>query len=49
MIINPAIIALVLGSLLITAFAFYALFTALRILRHWDLSHIHYLQLSAGI
>jgi len=36
MIINPAIIALVLGSLLITAFAFYALFTALRILRHWD-------------
>ena len=36
MIINPAIIALVLGSLLITVFAFYALFTALRILRHWD-------------
>jgi hypothetical protein len=37
MIINPAIIALVLGSMLITAFAFYALATALRILRHWDI------------
>jgi len=37
MIINPAIIALVLGSILITAFAFYALATALRILRHWDI------------
>ncbi|MCJ7684221.1 MAG: hypothetical protein MUO68_07995 [Desulfobacteraceae bacterium] len=37
MIINPAIIALVLGSMLITAFAFYALATALRILSHWDI------------
>jgi len=37
MIINPAIIALVVGSLLITAFAFYALATALRILRRWDI------------
>ena len=37
MIINPSIIALVLGSMLITAFAFYALATALRILRHWDI------------
>jgi hypothetical protein len=37
MIINPAIIALVSGSLLITAFAFYALAAALRILRHWDI------------
>ncbi|UCG38950.1 MAG: hypothetical protein JSV00_01575 [bacterium] len=37
MIINPAIIALVGGSLLITAFALYALATALRILRHWDI------------
>jgi len=37
MIINPAIIALVSGSVLITAFAFYALAAALRILRHWDI------------
>ena len=37
MIINPSIIALVLGSMLITAFAFYALATALRILKHWDI------------
>ena len=37
MIINPAIIALVGGSLLITAFAFYALAAALRILRQWDI------------
>ena len=37
MIINPAIIALISGSMLITAFAFYALAAALRILRHWDI------------
>jgi hypothetical protein len=37
MIINPAIIALVSGSVLITAFAFYALATAIRVLRHWDI------------
>jgi hypothetical protein len=37
MIINPAIIALVSASMLTTAFAFYALATALRILRHWDI------------
>lgn len=36
MIINPAIIALILGSLMISAFAFYALATAFRILKHWD-------------
>ena len=37
MIINPAIIALVSASMLITAFALYALAAALRILRHWDI------------
>ena len=37
MIINPAIIALVSASMLITAFAFYALVAAVRILRHWDI------------
>jgi len=37
MIINPAIIAMVSGSVLITVFAFYAMVTALRILRHWDI------------
>ena len=35
--INPAIIALVSGSVLITVFAFYALATAFRILRYWDI------------
>lgn len=37
MIINPAIIALVSGSVLITAFAVYALVTALQILKQWDI------------
>jgi len=37
MIINPAIIALISGSMLITAFAFYAMIVALGILRHWDI------------
>ena len=37
MLLNPAIISLILGSLLITAFAFYASATALRILKHWDI------------
>lgn len=37
MIVNPAIIALVTGSMLITAFALYALATAFRILKHWDI------------
>ncbi len=37
MIINPAIIALLGSSVLITIFAFYALATAIRILRHWDI------------
>ena len=37
MIINPAIIALVSGSMLITAFAVYALAAALGVLRHWDI------------
>jgi len=37
MIINPAIIALVGGSLLITVFAFYALAAALKILKQWDI------------
>jgi hypothetical protein len=38
MIISPAIIALLGGSLVITVFAFYALAVALRILKHWDIS-----------
>jgi hypothetical protein len=37
MIMNPAIIALVSGSLLVTAFACYALYTALLILKHWNI------------
>jgi hypothetical protein len=45
MIINPAIIALLSGSVLIMAFACYALITALRILKHWDISSGSELQL----
>ncbi len=37
MLLNPAIIALISGSLLVSIFAFYALVTALGILRHWDI------------
>lgn len=37
MLLNPAIIALLGGSLLITLFAFYSLGTAIPILRRWDL------------
>jgi len=37
MILNPAIIALVSGSLLITVFAAYGLISAVRIIRRWDI------------
>ncbi len=37
MILNPGIIALLSGSLLVAAFAAYASLTGLRIIRHWDL------------
>ncbi|MBU1232326.1 MAG: hypothetical protein KKD01_10860 [Proteobacteria bacterium] len=45
MLLNPAIIALNSGSLLVTAFAFYALYTALRILTHWNIQSGSELQL----
>jgi len=45
MLINPAIIALVSGSLLVTAFACYAMWTALRILSRWDIRSGSELQL----
>ncbi len=45
MLFNPAIIALISGSLLVTAFAFYALLTALRILKHWNIQSGSELQL----
>jgi len=37
-ILNPGIIALISASLLVTAFAAYASFTGIRIIRSWDLS-----------
>ena len=37
MILNPAIIAIVLSSLLVTAYAFYASFFGLQIVRRWDI------------
>ena len=46
MIINPAIIALVSGSALIMVFACYALVTALRILKRWDIGSGSELQLA---
>ena len=38
MILNPAIIALIISSLLITFYAAYASLFGLQILRHWDIS-----------
>ncbi|PKN64671.1 MAG: hypothetical protein CVU57_13865 [Deltaproteobacteria bacterium HGW-Deltaproteobacteria-15] len=37
MILNPAIIALIGGGLLVSAFALYAAYNGLLIIRHWDL------------
>lgn len=37
MLLNPAIIALISGSLLITGFALYALCLAIKILKHWNI------------
>ena len=37
MILNPAIIALILGSLICSIFAIYASFVGIQIIRHWDL------------
>lgn len=37
MILNPGIIALISASLIVAAFAAYASFTGVRIIRHWDL------------
>ncbi len=38
MILNPGIIALISASFMVTAFAAYAAFTGVRIIRYWDLS-----------
>ena len=38
MILNPGIIALISASFLVSAFAAYAAFTGIRIIRYWDLS-----------
>jgi hypothetical protein len=46
LILNPAIIALICGSLLLSFFAVYASYHGLRILRKWDLSSGSDLQLS---
>ncbi len=45
MLLNPAILALISGSLLITAFAFYALCIAIKILNHWNIQSGSELQL----
>ena len=45
MLFNPAIIALISGSLLVTAFALYALWTALKILGYWNIQSGSELQL----
>ncbi|KAF0220571.1 MAG: hypothetical protein FD174_1225 [Geobacteraceae bacterium] len=46
MILHPAIIALLTGSLLTSALLLYAAFFAMRILRHWDLTSGSELQVS---
>ncbi|MEW6667650.1 MAG: hypothetical protein AB1512_20775 [Thermodesulfobacteriota bacterium] len=46
MILNPAIIALNFGSLLLSIFAVYASYFGLKIIRHWDIASGSDLQLS---